>query len=78
MSPLNGRLRALERLQIRDNAAALVIRWVGAEKLPLQTLSADGQTWNRLPDESEDAFVDRVAELVPVAPNCARMLFGQG
>lgn len=76
MPKLDRRIEALEAMNASDEGETLVIRFVasGRDSGPLRALSAGGMSWQPMPNESEDDFVDRVSALVPVKPNCVRVL----
>lgn len=80
MFSLDRRIGALERLAPSQATHPFVVRFVGlaADPVPLSSLKAfmSGQQWDRLPDEAEQVFIDRVAAEVPSRPNGRTVLIG--
>lgn len=63
MPSLETRIAALKQKDTNNDAPRVwLIRLVGMEEKPqpLTQISDEGQTWNILPGESEEAFTDRV------------------
>lgn len=69
MATLDHRIEALEKkTAVASHDRVWLIRLVamGQTAKPLTEITHQGQTWHRLPDESEDEFTDRVkAEVFP-------------
>jgi hypothetical protein len=78
---LKGRIERLEAVEAPTVIPELFVRFgPGQDSAALNSIKCGDRTWDRLPDESVEAFENRArAEAPPPRPGCARVfLCGSG